>query len=112
MVEITLTDLPKVSNNKFYAGMHWAKRKALKDTFKLIIRSQTKLVIDYPCEVIYSFGWKGRLLDISNCVGGLKMIEDVLFPDDSPKIVKKITIISEKTKTDRVLIKVKNVNKC
>jgi len=106
MHEIRLHGLPKISLNKFYSGIHWSKRKEFKDNFKLIIRSQTNVKINYPCEVLYVFGWKGKLLDVSNCVGQLKMIEDVIFPNDSPKIVKKITIISEKSKTNNVIIQI------
>ena len=106
----TLYDLPKVSLNKFYAGMHWAKRKKIKDIYKLLIRSQTSKVIDYPCNVEYDFTFKARPLDCSNACGGMiKLIEDCLFADDSYKSVRSIKVSVKKGDSDIVNIKVEKV---
>ena len=105
---ITLVDLPKISLNEFYAGKHWNVRKKIKDNFALLVRSQTKLKIDYPCEVEYVFTFTKNPLDCSNVCGGMaKLIEDVLFPDDSPKIVKSIKVTSKKGNDNFVHIKIK-----
>jgi hypothetical protein len=42
---IILKDLPKISLNKWYAGMHWTKRKKIKDNYTLIVKSQFKDVL-------------------------------------------------------------------
>jgi hypothetical protein len=101
---IELENLPKVSMNQFYAGIHWTKRKKLKDVYKLLIRSQTKVKIDYVCSVTYMFLFKNNPLDCSNCMGMAKMVEDCLFDDDSIKIVKSIKIISRKANKDILII--------
>jgi hypothetical protein len=107
-ISITLWDLPKVSLNEFYAGVHWSKRKKIKDDFALLIRSQTKVKIDFPCDVEYTFSFKRNPLDCSNACGGMvKLIEDCLFLDDSPKSVRSIKVTSRKAKDDVVFIKIK-----
>ena len=110
MTELVLENLPKVSLNKFYAGVHWATRKKLKDNYTLIIASQTKKKFTKPCEVEYEFHFKRNPLDCSNCAGGMvKMIEDCLFPNDSIKVVKSIKITSQKSGNEYVKIKVREL---
>lgn len=101
-----LHDLPKVSLNEFFSRKHWTIRKKLNDTFALLIRSQIKEKIDYPCEVEYEFWFSKTPLDCSNCAAMVKMIEDTIFPNDSCKIVRSIKITSLKRKDDIVFIKV------
>lgn len=110
-MQIKLEGLPKVSLNKWYAGTHWTSRKKLKDTYTLIIKSQFKDVLskEKQYEVKYDFNFSKRPLDASNCVAMVKMIEDVIFEDDSYKIVKKIIITSNKSKEDNVIIKIKEL---
>ena len=108
MSKIILTGLPKVSLNLFYAGVHWTKRKKLKDKYKLLIKSQFKQVLskDKKYEVEYTFNFKTRPLDASNCVAMVKLIEDVIFEDDNYKIVTSLNIKSRKAKFDSVEIEV------
>ena len=110
-MQIKLQGLPKVSLNKWYAGTHWTSRKKLKDTYTLIIKSQFKDVLskEKQYEVKYDFNFNKRPLDASNCVAMVKMIEDVIFEDDSYKIVKKIIITSNKSKEENVIIKIKEL---
>ncbi|KQC33981.1 hypothetical protein AAU57_12055 [Nonlabens sp. YIK11] len=111
MTEITLIDLHKHSLNEIYAGKSWHARKKDKDTYALLIKSQVKEVFtkDAVYEVDYKFYYKSRPLDCSNVVYSLKMIEDVLFEDDSNKIVRKLSITSEKGPEDKVTIKVNKI---
>lgn len=108
---INLLGLPKTSTNKIYAGMHWTKRKKLKDAYKAIITSQFKTVFPKTneYEVEYNFQFKSRALDITNCSFMIKMIEDVIFQDDSYKIIKRVTITSERGSEDNVTITVKEL---
>lgn len=108
---IKLIDLPKISLNKWYAGVHWTKRKKIKDEYKLLIKSQFKHVFskDKQYKVKYDFFFDKRPLDASNCVAMVKMIEDIIFEDDSYKIVKKITITSNKSKESCILVKIKEL---
>jgi len=105
---IILKDLPKLSLNKLYAGMHWTKRKQIKDAYTLIVKSQFKDVLPasnrYDTE--YHFTFKLRPLDASNCVAMVKMIEDIIFENDGYKIIKSILITSEKGAEDMVEIKI------
>ncbi len=108
MLEIKLHDLPKISLNDWYAGTHWTKRKQIKDNYKLIIKSQFKGVLskNNQYQVSYSFIFKNRPLDPSNCVAMLKMIEDIIFESDTYKIINALSIYSSKGKKDCVIIKI------
>lgn len=105
---ITIKDLPKISLNKWYAGMHWAKRKKIKDNYVKIVKSQFNKTLPkvntYNTE--YHFTFKSRALDASNCVAMVKMIEDIIFEDDSYKVVKSILITSSKGAEDLVQINI------
>ena len=111
-MQITLKDLPKHSLNEIYAGKHWTKRNKDKDNYKLIIKSQFKDVLskDKSYKVEYKFYFKGRALDVSNTVYMLKMIEDVIFEDDTYKIVQELKITSERAKEDYVQINIITLN--
>jgi len=111
-MNLIFNNLPKISNNKFYEGGHWAKRKTIKDNFAKIVRLQfwaqtSRRSFTSPCDVHYIFEFKSKPLDCSNCVGMLKMIEDVLFPDDSIKVVKSINVVSLKSIEDKVTVIIK-----
>ena len=105
---IELTDLPKISLNAWYSSQHWTKRKKMKDKYKLIIKSQFKPILpkDKTYDVDYTFNFKTRPLDASNCVAMVKLIEDVIFQDDNYKIVNSINIKSRKSTADSVLISI------
>lgn len=105
---LILENLPKISLNEWYSSSHWNKRKKIKDAYKFIIRSQTKLLFEKnkKYNVSYSFFFKTKPLDNSNCVAMLKMIEDVLFEDDNYNIVKSIKITSNKSTRDFVKIEI------
>jgi uncharacterized Fe-S center protein len=105
-MNITIYDLPKISLNKWYAGVHWTQRKKIKDAYKLLIKSEFKQVLtkDKCYAVTYHFGFKSRPLDASNTVAMIKMIEDVLFEDDTYKIVTELKITSRKADRDFVQI--------
>ena len=109
---ITLFNLPKVSLNEYYAGKHWTKRKKLKDTYKLIVKNQFKGVFSkensYKC--IYTLFSKNKPFDATNCAVMIKMIEDIIFEDDSFTIIPEITIKSKKGESDLVKIEVEQLN--
>ncbi len=107
-MKIILNDLTKISLNKWYSGEHWSKRKKLKDRYKLLIKSQFKQVLskDKTYKVYYTFNFKTRPLDASNCVAMVKLIEDIIFEDDNYKIVTSLNIKSRKAKYDSVEIEI------
>lgn len=107
-MEIILRDIPKHSLNEVYSGIHWTKRKKHKDIYKLLIKNQFKDVLskDKQYSVSYTFQFKKSPLDTSNCVYMLKMIEDIIFEDDTYKIIPELTIRSEKAKEDKIIIKI------
>lgn len=80
----------------------------MKDVYKLIIKSQFKAVFSKlnKFRVDYTFCFKSRPLDASNCVAMVKLIEDIIFEDDNPKVITEITIKSRKAKSDEVNIEV------
>lgn len=103
---IILKALPKISLNQWYSGMHWTKRKKIKDNYTLIVKSQFKNILPktkiYNTE--YHFTFKLRPLDASNCVAMVKMIEDIIFESDGYKIIHSILITSKKGAEDKVEI--------
>jgi len=112
MSEIILRGLPKHSLNEIYAGKHWTKRKKDKNTYTLIVRDQFKGVFkkDKIYKVDYTFLFKNKPLDTSNTVYMLKMVEDIIFEDDTYKIIPEITIKSKKGNEDLLIINVKQLN--
>lgn len=107
-MQIILKDLPKISLNKWYAGMHWTKRKKIKDNYIKVVKSQFNKTLPktntYDTE--YHFTFKSRALDASNCVAMVKMVEDIIFENDSYKIVKSILITSKKGDSDYLEINI------
>lgn len=105
---ITIKDLPKHSLNEIYAGKHWTKRTKDKKNYKLIVKSQFKDVLSKGkvYKVSYDFRFKNKPLDTSNCVYMLKMIEDIIFEDDTYKIIPELNIKSSKGEEDILYIKI------
>lgn len=91
---IPLTGL-KESTNKIYAGIHWTKRKSIKDSFLDYARvfcRPVKRVESYPVEICYRFVFGSKPLDTLNTAFMAKMFEDAfrsigIIEDDSPKYV-------------------------
>jgi len=116
-MKLVFYKLPKVSGNLWYAGVHWSKRKKIKEVFTMIAMEELRCQTTHrkfvkPCNVEYIFEFKGKALDCSNCAGGMvKLLEDILFPDDSPKIVKSIKITSLGSVEDKVTVIIKELNK-
>ena len=120
MIEIPIPE--RVSLNKFYAGMHWTKRKKLADTWHMWVRSHlikagVKPIKNYPISVHYTFSFKSRPQDWLNCGGMVKMIEDamvgLILEDDGPKYIQSgtITVVVDKTKSDYVTIEIEKYAK-
>jgi hypothetical protein len=99
--------LPKVSLNEWYSGKHWTTRKRMKDVYKLIVGNRG--VMETPCECLYSFEFKSRPLDASNCVAMVKLVEDCLFEDDGYDKVIRLTIESKKGKEDSLTLTINKV---
>ena len=107
MISLTLNGLKKLSANKYYAGMHWTKRKELKDNYKLSIKSQCKRKFAKgKYRTNWYFEFKNKPLDASNCFVMLKMIEDVIFENDEWDLIKIGAVESFKGKEDKVTIKI------
>lgn len=107
-MQIILKNLPKISLNEWYSGNHWTKRKAIKDKYYWLIKQQFKDVLSKSktYHVSYSFYFKTKPLDCSNCVAMIKLIEDIIFEDDNFKVIQSITIESHKSESEYVLIEI------
>ena len=106
---LTLRNLPKISLNQWYSGnAHWSKRVKIKKDYVKAIKAQCKEVFskEFKYKVEYEFFFKSRPLDASNCVAMVKLIEDIIFEDDSYKIVDSIKIKSRKNKDERVEVNI------
>jgi hypothetical protein len=102
--KIILRELPKISLNKWYAGAHWSARTKIKNEYILLVGAQTKQRFTKLCDVEYEFNFEKKPLDASNCVAMVKLIEDILFADDSGKVVRSIKISSKKCIQEFVVI--------
>ena len=78
---IEIKDIPKLSFNK-YNHLHWAKKKAFKDTLRLLVRSSTKETFKGGYTLSFDFYFVGRRLDTVNVFHYCKIIEDKLFEQD------------------------------
>lgn len=82
----------KFSTNKIYAGIHWAKRKQIKDSiasYAGVFCRPIQKIESYPVEVRYRFFFRTRPLDTLNTAAMAKMFEDALrslgvLADDDP----------------------------
>lgn len=109
--KIILYGLPKISLNKWYSGCHWTERNNIKNEYGLLIKSQFNKV--YPIKkysVDYTFYFKSRPLDASNCVAMVKLIEDVIFKDDKHDLIDIDGIRSRKAKKNFVEIIIKSLD--
>ncbi len=108
MIKIILKALPKISLNKWYSGKHWTDRQKTKKIYKLAVKSQCKRVFKKDCQytVHYLFEFERRPLDASNCIGMIKMIEDIIFEDDKWDIIDIGSIKSRKSDKNQVTIKI------
>ena len=110
MIILEIKDLPKVSLNQWYSGEHWSKRKKLKDSYTILIQSQTDMFFKKgKYSVSYKFEFKNNPLDASNCVAMLKLIEDILFENDKYDLIKIAGIESVKATADNVIIKIEKL---
>ena len=78
---IEIKDIPKLSFNK-YNHLHWAKKKAFKDTLRLLVYNATKQKFKGGYTLDFVFYFKGRKLDRVNVFHYAKIIEDKLFAQD------------------------------
>lgn len=89
-----------MSTNQIYAGIHWSRRKKIKDdviSFAAAFCRPVQKVDAYPVEITYRFSFASRPLDTLNCAAMAKMFEDALralgvLEDDSPKYVTRAII--------------------
>ena len=98
-MKIIIKNVPKKSTNKTYEGKHWSYRNKAKHELYQVVRLQTKVVIDYPCNIHYTFYWTGRVLDSDNNSIIGKMITDILTNgNDGYNQVHRVSYESEKSK--------------
>lgn len=105
MQEIRLENIIKQSANQIYAGIHWTKRKKIKDSYLWLTKAPFSRLqpVKEKINLRFDFFWGGRALDSSNCFFMAKMIEDCLveygiLQDDTHEFVGKIIIESHKSK--------------
>lgn len=69
----------KVSTNEIYAGIHWARRKQIKDSVLSVAQGFCRPVRtceSYPVAIRYRFIFGSKPLDTTNCTFLVKMLED------------------------------------
>ena len=87
------TKLKKFSTNQYFGN--WKKRKPLKDNLEAHFRIDNigfKKIARPIKQVDYIFHLKPTLLDVTNCSGMIKVLEDLIFYRDDPDYIKKVTI--------------------
>lgn len=80
-MKININNLTKMSFN-VYNNLHWAKKKAFKDSLRLLVMSSTSKTFEGGYCLNFSFEFKGRRLDTVNVFHYCKIIEDKLFMQD------------------------------
>lgn len=108
-MKITIQIPYKVSTNAIYSGMHWAKRKEIADEYHLSLIEYKGKQMTIPVNLTFTFTFKGKSLDCSNCSFMAKMLEDAMvmsriLPNDTPEYVKSIKIVVLKGIKDMVSI--------
>ena len=118
-MQIVIKDFKLPSWNKFYSGVHWAKRKQIVDeAHELVVWAvyQVKNKPELPIKkaiIVYEIYYKDkRRHDVDNCA--VKLITDGLvkagvFKDDNYKIIPEITIRIACGKTDKVVINIEEI---
>lgn len=119
--QFRVTDIPMVSFNKVYQGIHWSQRKGYKDVWREAFRgwhflekspgvldSQKPVRFEGPVYISYLFEQKYPM-DSSNLAFMVKLIEDSLVEDqvivgDDFKWVLSTTMIPVKAKVDAVTV--------
>lgn len=99
---IIISGYPKVSSNKFYAGVHWTVRKKIKDEFEDAVLGKIRNLKKYKLitNIQFRFFFKKRALDADNCQAMAKMFIDTLrkeerIANDSNKYIVSVTLSSE-----------------
>ena len=108
----TIRMVIKESTNKIYAGVHWTKRKLIKDTYLYEVKSkkaQFPIPTEFPIDLEMEFEYNTRVLDSSNSSFLFKVVEDCLvkigvFPDDTIKYIRSAKMTSYKGKNNQIHI--------
>lgn len=113
-VVVVLEGERPVSNNQFYAGMHWAKRKALADSWHLLVRAALPENISPPSPplaVEITAYFKGQMQDADNICSKLiidGLVRGGVVPDDTPQYIEAVTLRSRQDrKRPRIEIRLK-----
>jgi hypothetical protein len=99
-IEVILENMPSL--NMYYSGRHWTYRKKKKDDARNRIKEQLAKCEGGPyncCEIVLISSYR---YDLDNCIIGVKHFNDVIkelgyINDDSPKIVKRVTLLYSST---------------
>ena len=104
MIEIRI---PEKKSLNTILRMHFHAKKDLQDLFTQEVmvaknKKKIKAISGFPLKFTYTFYLTGKELDIVNCCGMLKNIEDALrynkiLINDSPKYVSELRILERKS---------------
>lgn len=102
---------PLVSNNKFYAGMHWTTRNKIKDDYRLIFNNLLKKAKVPKFEQFRIESTFNSRHDADNLVATLKIFVDCLkgtyTPEDNTKYFKGFSIdYDESLKKNTIIFKI------
>ena len=104
---IELKNFYKVSTNLIYKGLHWTKRKEIKDDYLTWFLSYKDALrtLESKVGIQFDYYWKTKPLDSSNCTYMSKMIEDCMvhygiLENDTIEYVGPVTNYSHKSDRD------------
>ncbi len=87
--------------NRYWAGLHWAKRSKEAERVRLLVLAAIPpdcVIFDHPVRLIFTVYFKGKMQDASNIC--IKPYEDALIgfliADDAPEHVASVTAIPRK----------------
>jgi len=103
---IEIKDIPKLSFNK-YNHYHWTKKKAFKDTLRLLVYNATKETFKGGYTINFTFYFVGRRLDTINVFHYCKIFEDKLFEQDKDN--RQICVDVKKGTENKCIIKLEKI---
>lgn len=105
---VRVNDIPQVSLNQIYKGIHWDARRRYKDEWRAAFTGWHTQKFTTPVHITYVFEQK-YVMDSSNLAFMVKLIEDSLVEDqviqnDDPNFVLSTHMIPVKSKRNSVTV--------
>ena len=102
MMKIVLRGERPISWNRYYSGVHWAKRASMARDIHSLVRSNIygKKIPDFdePVHITVAAYMKGKLIDPDNVCAKLYIdgLKGLVIEDDTPEYIRAVTTMVRK----------------